>query len=108
MSAMSAGTPGLRVMNGSYLLFAIDKRRRHTVMHGDVLGEKEAGRSKVTTMFELRIRNQHWLGEPHEQVHDGCSHGQFKGGKAMTVAFGEACSFNCAFDQEEATIRLSR
>jgi hypothetical protein len=38
MSAMSPGTPGLCVMNGSYLRFAIGKRRRHTVMHGDVLG----------------------------------------------------------------------
>lgn len=34
--------------------------------------------------------------------------GQFKGGKAKTVVFGQACGFNCGNDQEEATIRLSR
>lgn len=25
--------------------------------------------------FELDVTNQHWLGEPDEQSHDGCSHG---------------------------------
>ena len=34
--------------------------------------------------------------------------GQFKGGRAMTVVFGQACNFACGFDQEETTIRLSR
>ena len=34
--------------------------------------------------------------------------GQFKGGRAMTVAFGQACGFACGNDQEEATIRLSK
>ena len=34
--------------------------------------------------------------------------GQFKGGKTMTLVFGQACNFACGFDQEEATIHLSR
>lgn len=29
----------------------------------------------MTTIFELAVEDQHWLGEPSEQSHDGCSHG---------------------------------
>lgn len=35
--------------------------------------------------FELQVRNQHWLGDPHEQVHDGCSHGTIRAVIAGTV-----------------------
>lgn len=41
----------------------------------------------MTTTFELRIRNHHWLGESHEQSHDGCSHGGIRaviGGRVVT------------------------
>jgi hypothetical protein len=34
--------------------------------------------------------------------------GKFKGGKAMSVVFAAACSFDCGFDSEEATIRLRK
>ena len=36
-------------------------------------------------VFELSIRNQHWLGEPSEQAHDGCSHGGIRAVIAGTV-----------------------
>lgn len=39
----------------------------------------------MTTTFELQIRNQHRLGEPHEQFHDGCSHGGIRAVIAGTV-----------------------
>lgn len=31
-----------------------------------------------STSFELEITDQHWLGEPREQVRDGCSHGRIR------------------------------
>lgn len=31
-----------------------------------------------STSFDLEITDQHWLGEPHEQVRDGCSHGRIR------------------------------
>lgn len=39
----------------------------------------------MTTTFELQIRNQHWLGEPHEQSHEGCSLGGIRAVIAGTV-----------------------
>jgi len=29
----------------------------------------------MSAKFELQIKNQHWLGDPPDQIHDGCSHG---------------------------------
>jgi hypothetical protein len=40
-------------------------------------------------VFELRIRNQRWLGEPNEQSHDGCSHGGIHAVIAGTVVTSE-------------------
>jgi len=32
--------------------------------------------------------------------------GQFKGGHAVAVTFGQACNFDCGFTFEETTVRL--
>ncbi len=44
---------------------------------------------EVTATFELEITDQHWLGEPHEQSHDGCSHGGIRAVIAGTVVTSE-------------------
>ncbi len=44
----------------------------------------------MTTTFELQMRRQHWLGEPHEQFHDGCSHGGIRAGIAGTEVTSES------------------
>lgn len=41
----------------------------------------------MSQTFELQIIDQHWLGEPSEQLHDGCSHGGIRaviGGTVVT------------------------
>lgn len=39
----------------------------------------------MAAMFEIEITDQHWLGEPHEQSHDGCSHGGIRAAIAGSV-----------------------
>ena len=42
----------------------------------------------MASSFEIEIENQHWLGEPREQSHDGCSHGGIRaliGGRTVTA-----------------------
>jgi len=42
----------------------------------------------VASSFEIEIENQHWLGEPGERSHDGCSHGGIRaliGGTTVTA-----------------------
>ncbi len=39
----------------------------------------------MATSFEIEITDQHWIGEPHEQSHDGCSHGGIRASIAGTV-----------------------
>jgi len=54
-------------------------------------GQSDA-RDKMSSTFELQIRNQHWLGGPHDQSHDGCSHGGIRaviGGTLVTSADDE-------------------
>jgi hypothetical protein len=41
--------------------------------------------TEVMASFEIEITEQHWLGEPHEQSHDGCSHGGVRASIAGTV-----------------------
>lgn len=68
------------------------KRRnsRGSSRNSDSSGEPDHGWQRdaaMTTLFDLQIRNQHWLGEPHEQSHDGCSHGGIRaviGGTLVT------------------------
>lgn len=43
----------------------------------------------VTSEFELAITDQHWLGEEHEQSHDGCTHGGIRAAIAGTVVSSE-------------------
>lgn len=43
----------------------------------------------MTAIFDLEITDQHWLGEPHEESHDGCSHGGIRASIAGTVVTSE-------------------
>ena len=53
-------------------------------------------RNDVTASFQLAITNQHWLGERHEQAHDGCSHGQVRAVIGGTVVSGDDAEYGIA------------
>jgi hypothetical protein len=47
----------------------------------------------VTATFQLEITDQHWLGEPREQSHDGCSHGGIRAVIDGTVVTSEDAEY---------------
>ncbi len=47
----------------------------------------------MTATIELQITSQHWLGEPHEQSHDGCSHGGIRAVIGETVVTSDDAEY---------------